>query len=419
MALSIIRRIYRKFSKPVRPQVSSIKGVYTDLAIKMKLQPIRVEACLLGGDNGISSARFARMVGDIRRASRPVSEWPHVKLLRESDAIGDRLWEPGVFEQTEYYKNAVLNIEMFGSYHGALTPDQIQWGPRRFVDAYRGAKETLTRQKGETYERDSEAVAVRPVKDSSCYQVLEGHHRLALAYARGIREVQAVIKQPPVATPVQELLLDVLWLRGRREIYQPIDVPEVADWVLVRRCTDRFAKIAAFLREENMMPPVRGSYLDVACSYGWFVAEMAKIGFDAEGVERDPIAITVGREMYGLRQGQVHRADSVTFLRALQTKYDVTSCFSLVHHFFMNNFNVSPEELMHLLDAATGHVMFFDMGQGHEYPESRLAGWGAEQVQSWLEANTTFKRIVPLGPDEDAVPPNEKSFGRMLFACVR
>ena len=419
MALSIIRRIYRKFPSPLRRQVSNLKGSYTRLAIKMKLKPIRVEACLLGGDSGIASARFAHMVGDIRRPSRPISEWPHVKLLHESDEIGDELWEPGVFEQTEYYKNAVLNIEMCGSYHGAMTTDQIQWGARRFVDAYRGAKETLARQKGETYERDSEEVALRPVKNSSCYQVLEGHHRLAIAYARGVREVQAIIKQPPVATPVQELLLDVLWLQGRRELYQPINAPEVADWVLVRRCADRFAKLAAFLRAENMMPPACGSYLDVASSYGWFVAEMTKTGFHAEGVERDPIAISVGREMYGLKQGQVHRADSVIFLRALETKYDVISCFSLVHHFFLNDFSVSPEELMHLLDAATGRVLFFDMGQGHEYPESRLAGWDAARVQSWLEANTTFKRIVPLGPDEDSVPPNEKSFGRMLFACVR
>ena len=419
MAISIIRRIYRKFPSPLRRQVSSLKGSYTQLATKMKLKPIRVDKCLLGGDSGITSARFARMVGDIRRASRPVSEWPHVKLLRQYDAIGDQLWAPRVFEQTEYYQNAVLNIEMCGSYHSAMTPEQVQWGARRFVDAYRGVSQTLPRQEGETYHRDSEEIAVRPVKDSSCYQVLEGHHRLAIAHARGVSEVPAMIKQPPVATPVQELLLDVLWLKGRHELYQPVDAPEVSEWVLVRRCADRFAKIAAFLRAENMMPPVCGSYVDVACSYGWFVAEMAKAGFNAEGVERDPIAISVGREMYGLKQGQVHRADSVAFLRTLETKYDVTSCFSLVHHFFLNDFSVSPEELMHLLDAATGRVLFFDMGQGHEYPESRLAGWDAARVQSWLEANTTFKRIVPLGPDEDAVPPNENSFGRMLFACVR
>jgi hypothetical protein len=146
---------------------------------------------------------------------------------------------------------------------------------------------------------------------------------------------------------------------------------------------------------------------------------MTKAGFQAEGVERDPMAISVGSVMYDLKPGQVHRSDSVTFLKGLKDQYDVLSCFSLVHHYFLNRLNVSPEELLRLLDSATRRVMFFDMGQGHEYPGGPLEGWDADRVHQWLESNTTFTRIVRLGPDEDAVPPNQNSFGRMLFACLR
>ena len=63
--------------------------------------------------------------------------------------------------------------------------------------------------------------------------------------------------------------------------------------------------------------------------------------------------------------------------------------------------------------------MFFDMGQSHEYPGGKLEGWDPDRIHRWLEANTTFARIVRLGPDEDAVPPNQHNFGRMLFACLR
>jgi hypothetical protein len=63
--------------------------------------------------------------------------------------------------------------------------------------------------------------------------------------------------------------------------------------------------------------------------------------------------------------------------------------------------------------------MFFDMGECHEYSEKTLQEWDADHIYRWLEANTTFKRIVRLGRDEDAVPPNQRNFGRMLFACVR
>ena len=167
------------------------------------------------------------------------------------------------------------------------------------------------------------------------------------------------------------------------------------------------------------MPPASSSYLDVACSYGWFVSEMSKAGFRAEGVERDPTAISIGKVIYGLKPEQVRRSGAVTFLQSLRNRYDVTSCFSLMHHYILNRLNVSAEDLLHLLDSATARVMFFDMGQEHEYPNGRLAGWNEDRIHSWLQANSTFKRIVRLGPDEDAVPPNQKNFGRMLFACVR
>ena len=207
MALSIVGRIFHKFPAPIRRRITSFNENCRRLALKLQMKTIRVDACLLGGDSGMTSAKFARLVGDIRRASRPISEWPHVKLLRQYDVIGEPLWEPGVFEQTEYYQNALLNIEICGNYHGAMNPEQVRWGARRFVDSYRGLNQTLPRQDGERYERDGAEIAVRPVLDSRCFQVLEGHHRLAIAHARGVDQVRAVIKQPPVMTPVQELLL--------------------------------------------------------------------------------------------------------------------------------------------------------------------------------------------------------------------
>lgn len=418
----LISGIYRSLPMPIRRRISSLKKSCVRQALRMRLKPIRVDACLLGGDNGVPAASFARMVGDIRRASRPISGWPHVKLLRQFDSIGEQLWERHVFQETEYYRNAVLNIEICGLFFDAVAPEQILSGARRFVDCYRGTGETLPPQVGQSdVANENEFITVHPVRDSSCYQVFDGHHRLAIAYMKGVREVPGFIRSPAVTTPVQDLLRDVLWLKGRRELYQPIDSPEVAGWVLVRRCSDRLAKMMEFLRTEGLMPPASSSYLDVASSYGWFVSEMAKAGFRAEGVERDPIAISVGQVMYGLKPEQLHRSDAVTFLRALQGRYDVTSCFSLAHHYILNRVNASAEELLGLLDAATRHVMFFDMGQSHEefFSGGAYAGWDPGHIQQWLKDNTTFTRIVPLGEDEDAVPPFQQSYKRMLFACVR
>jgi O-antigen/teichoic acid export membrane protein len=418
---SLVLGAYRRsLSMSARQHVSAIWKWCRGIKLKVTLVPIRVDLCLQGGDNGVSAASFARMIGDIRRASRPISEWPQVKLLRQYDDIGERLWEREVFEQTDYYRNAVLNIEMFGRYFDAVDPDQVHWGARRFANAYRGLENGIALQQVPNYKRDPhEHIAVHRVKDSECFQVYEGHHRLAIAYMKGVREVQGLILQPRVTTPVQQLLHDVSWLKGRRELYQPIDSPELAGWTLIRRCSDRMAKMTEFLRSEGLMPPASASYLDVACSYGWFVSEMSKAGFQAEGLERDPSAISVGKLMYGLRPEQVHRCDAVSFLRRLQNSYDITSCFSLAHHYILNRLNVSAEELLHLVDSATRRVMFFDMGQSHEYPGKELRGWDPDHIHRWLEANTTFTRIVRLGEDEDGVSASQHNFGRMLFACSR
>jgi hypothetical protein len=403
-----------------RQNIANFRRSYRVFKLKMRLAPIPVDACLRGGDNGVPVATFARMIGDLRHASSPISEWPHVKLLREYDSIGERLWEPEIFKQTDYYKNACLNIELFGKYFDAVIPAQIQWGAKRFTYAYRELDVHAIHADIPNYERNPyEYIAVNPIKDSSCFQVSEGHHRLAIAYMKGVHTVSGLILKSTVSTPLQDLLLDCSWLKGRRELYQPIDSPEVATWTLVRRCSDRLAKMTEFLRAEGLMPSESSSYLDVASAYGWFVAEMGKAGFRSQGVERDPTSISVGRVMYGLRPEQVHRGDVVTYLQTLQDKYDITSCLSLAHHYIMYRANTSAEDLLHLMDSATRRVMFFDMGESHEYLVKELQGWDADHIHRWLEANTTFSRIIRLGKDEDSVPPNQKNFGRMLFACVR
>jgi len=419
MGSSYLLEAYRKaVPTSLRVRVFAAREQLKEVVRLMKLEPIQVGACLLGDENSAPGSTFARLSGDLLWASRPISEWPHVKLLREFQSIGNRIWEPGVFEKTEYYRMAALNIEIFGLYFDAVVPDQIHWGARRFVRACFGQDGLPDSAQIPDWPRDPhEHIAVHPVKYSSCFQVVEGHHRLAAAYVKGIKTISGLIQRPAVTTPLQDLLLDVLWTHGRHELYQPIESPEVADWTLLRRCTDRAAKMLQFLHEEDLMPPASRSYLDIACSYGWFVREMANSGFVAEGVETDPTATSIGKLVYGLRCEQLHRSDAVTFLKSEHRKFDVVSCFSLAHLYVLSRRNATPEELLHLLDAVTGRVLFFEMGEEHEH--SGLRGWNPDFIHQWLRENTTFTRIVRLGKDEDRVPPHQHEFGRTLFACVR
>ncbi len=269
----------------------------------------------------------------------------------------------------------------------------------------------------------SDPVLVAPIRDSDCYQVLDGHHRLALLAHQGAESAAVKVKRVPVTTPLQDLLGQMTWIGGKKELYQPLDAPELQrSWTTVRRCTDRLSMMERRLAAEGIDGPGH-SYLDVACCYGWFVRQLGDRGFAAEGIERDPLAPRLAAGVYGLDPARINVGDAVEFLRAARDagrRWDVVSCFSLLHHFVLGRASVSAEELAGLLDSVTGRVLFLDTGQEHEAWFARsLRGWDTEHVARFLTTHTSFDRVVDLGPDEDAVAPYADNYGRHLFAGIR
>ena len=380
-------------------------------------QRIALDRILLGDESGIRAAKIATLFDNPLRPSTRMSASPHVLLLREYDRLGESLFEPSTLRDTAYYQNAFLNIDIIGHYFDARTIDEIPGLCRRFVDQYLGRELNSPKQKGQS--APDSPIRVRPIKYSSCVQLVDGHHRVACAIARGESEIDVVVGPDEVLTPMQRQLLDVMWLKGRRELYQPIELPELEDsWVLVRKCSDRLDKMVQFLDGLGMEPG--STYLDLGSSYGWFTAQMLDRGFDSFGVERDPIATSIGPIVYGLDPHRITRSDIVRFLRETDRSIDFVSCFSVLHHFHMTDCGASATDVLQLIDRVTKRVLFFDMGHcGEAWFRERLAGWTHDRIEEWLHKNTTFKSIVRLGADEDAIPPFADNYSRMLFACVR
>jgi hypothetical protein len=358
---------------------------------------VPVEKLLLGPQNArdYSAADFAAHLGDLMWPSTPVADGPHVALLRQRPATDEEILA------SPYGKMALACVRSQGRYFAATDPAGVVAGARAFLD-------------GATRPGDA-PILVAPVKGSDYYQVLDGHHRIARAIVRGEVTVDVTAKWFAVTTPLQDLLTQMSWLDGDRQLYQPLPGPELRQsWPTVRRCTDRLEKMSAFLDRAG------GSYLDVASCYGWFVAEFAKRGYDAGGMERDPLAVPLGQAAYGLPDGAIQVGDCVELLRSAGRTWDVVSCFSLLHHFVLGRGSVNEVELIKLLDSVTGRVLFLDTGQDHEeWFQQSLRGWNAEHVAAFLREHTTFDEIIDLGPDADAVPPYDRNYGRHLFACVR
>ncbi|GGO70231.1 hypothetical protein [Nonomuraea cavernae] len=388
-------------------------GLSTAFLRQREMVEVPLDRLLLGAQNGMSGADFSGAVGDLLWCSTPIAEGPHVALLRLAEAAGGDPADEAILD-SPYGALARRAIGSGGHYFGARDDAGILETARSYLLRHAG---DATPQPARTFQsRPDDPVLVAPIRWSDHYQILDGHHRLASAVVRGEPTASVVVKKLPVTTPLQDHLRRMSWLDGTRELYQPISAPELAGgWPTVRACTDRLEKMRAFAGEGRG----RG-YLDVASCYGWFVSRMGELGFEAHGIERDPLAVPLGKAVYGLPDGAVRTGDAVDVLRDTDRTWDVVSCFSLLHHFILGRASVGPEQLVKLLDKVTGEVLFLDTGQDNEawFHES-LAGWNPATIAEFLRSNTSFTRIVDLGPDVDAVPPYAGNYARHLFACVR
>ncbi|MGW0228640.1 hypothetical protein ACWDWO_10035 [Actinopolymorpha singaporensis] len=440
------------------------------------LARVPLDRLLLGIQDGVPAAPYAAEFDDLLWASTPITRGPHADLLRLAAEHGE-LTDEAILA-SPYAEHARRCLLLTGRYFWATDERGVVEVARSFLaraaaagppggvpspiavgtavgtavagaagpDRATGTVQTTGATNGPTkgpgtgpatastpdsggelvragQSGPSDPILVAPIRDSDCFQVLDGHHRLALLAHRGAESASVKVKRVAVTTPLQDLLGQMSWIGGKKELYQPIDAPELQrSWTTVRRCTDRLSMMERRLATEGIDGPGH-SYLDVACCYGWFVHRMEERGFAAEGIERDPLAPRLAAGVYGLDPARITVGDAVEFLRAARDagrKWDVVSCFSLLHHFVLGRASVSAEELAGLLDSVTGRVLFLDTGQEHEAWFARsLRGWDTEHVHRFLTTHTSFDRVVDLGPDEDAVAPYADNYGRHLFAGIR
>ena len=391
---------------------------------RRKTFPVQISKLLRGGHNGIRAAKYAELTGNFLLPSTSIFEGAHVKLLQLYNQIGDEIFNDEILKDTDYYKEAVNCMRLTGSYFYDR-PEQIKVLIERFIKQHKGEKINYPVQPGQS--APDYPVFVRQIRYSSFYEVIDGNHRIARAIMKGDESIPVFIyEKEPALTPLQQLLLDCLWINKQKWLYQPVDKPELKDeWKLVRACSDRFGMMKLFLDRQELLghKQKKKTYIDVGSSYGWFVSKMGELGFNACGIERDPFGMEIGFRVYGLQKQQIIHSDIILGLEGQVKKrniYDVVSCLSVLHHFALGKSSTSTENLIRLLDQITGKVLFLDTGEEHESAFGQdLKGWNPAYISRWIKENSTFSDIIPLGLDQDRVQPFENYYNRTLFACIK
>ena len=386
---------------------------------------VPMDALLVGSQAGLPLERWVEKTGEYGRASLRLVESPYVSFLREVREEPALLDDEARLKGTAYFAMARRCADHTGKWFGAREEagilERVRAFGRMLPELSGESGPRLPALGGERLQgRSAEGEPVRAfaLRDSRCRELQDGHHRTALAVLAGWPDLEALVVGEKWSY-LQGLVLQGVQTRGRKELYQPLPAPELdGDWKLVRRCRDRFGLMEAFLRSRGVVGPGHRS-LDLASSYGWFVRAFGDLGFSAHGVERDEVAVRVGRVGLRLAEDQVRVSSVERFLRGNVERYDVVLFLSILHHFVIGRESAPAVELIRHVDRACSGVLFFDTGEEHEtWVRDKLPGWTPDFIERWLREHTTFDEIVRLGRDED-VESFPGNYARTLFACVR
>jgi len=373
---------------------------------------------IMGCQCGLDSIAVAERSNSLRMGSTLLTHSPHVEILEYASQLSRELSDDEI-TTSSYWGFANCMVELSGDYFGARTDEELLVAIRNYVDWALGKAPRATMAWG-SY--PGHEVLVAPIVGTSYFQVVDGHHRVAVAILRGETDLRVRRTWFSVETPLQVHLEEMSWLSYQgRLLYQPLSAPELTSgWEVVRNCKDRLTKMVSYLDEnsERLGKPV--TYLDVASCYGWFLGEMKQLGYQVCGIERDFRAKELGVSFYGLSSDEVIIGDAIEAAYELAEGFDVVSCFSLVHHLVMAEGMAGAQRLIKALDGVTNKVLFLDSGEDTEaWFKGRIINWSSTTIPQFVLDNSSFSEVVDLGIDRDGIGRYKDNYGRHLFCFTR
>ena len=390
---------------------------------RIRAQGIDLSRTLIGGDGFYKDLSWREITSDMPEVSRLLADSLHVKFLEQYQTMGERLFERKNLEQTQYFQSERRWARLTGRYFGQQTDEGLYADARAFVTLYERIKNgdwtEVSFSSNRHHSPSGTLPVVRPTLTPGTVQIVEGHHRLAIAWVLEQRKARVRVVAPK-PTELQSLVLRVAETGGQRRLCQPIDRPEFdSSWELWPPCTDRLAMILNFLAE-NGAGLERLSVANLGCAYGWFVAALSERGYQTIGVDPDPAALKIGRLAYGVAVNQFVQSDLHGFVANCQRTFDVVLLSGGLYDSAQKSDSRTLAELLQRVDSITGRYLFLDTAQTYErWWRRAFPDWNEEALLRFLQQNTSFSQVVRLGSEAKKNPSGDARVAGTLLACTR
>lgn len=379
---------------------------------------IPINKILRGGEGDkLSGLQYVNLTGDIFRTSTRVIDGPHVQLLKDFQVLGDDLFEHKNITKTEYYKNALQSIHYLSDYFPYVkNPCDVLISAKRYV--YSFLEYDLSEFPNSGHNKFDEPIVVKKINYSNCYQVVSGNHRIASKYLKGKDYIDAYVLEDYVETYITEKINKVNW-DNNGELYQPINLPELEDRPLIRKCSDRLNLMIDFLNKE-LIETNNLNVLDIGSYFGWFSNEFKALGCKVNCLERDYSSCEVSKTIFNFSDNEIINKPIEDFIYLQKDEYDIVLFLSVLHHYILKKSYISAKDLIHNVSKITKKVMFFETGESHEEMfKGALSGWNEQVIIDFILENSDFSSVYKLGRDHDNNGRYSNSYNRMLFAFIK
>ena len=274
---------------------------------------------------------------------------------------------------------------------------------RKLFDASHPTKEVMkkaftlyTSMKTEGYipEKSKDNPMTVEILRNGVIRLYNGHHRLSIMkYLGQPKTVKVVVK---IRTKDWVDFKNTAFiLYNKKQLYQPIDHPDFADWSVVHDSQDRLNAMLDYYGDVN------GKHIfDIGSCTGWFSHELAKRGAVVIGTEINSDRLRISRSLsiyHGLDKDNplfINR-DFRNYLDKNKQRFDAVIYLNLLHHYLKKDLTAGWNTV-DLISKRTD-TMFLGIGQHNLLVKP-------EQIPQKIIDNSQFTRYEQLLTTSDNRP---------------